>query len=117
VKRTDENKKHGREHPHSQIQGHRNKDNDRDILLRSIGTPASAVNYDRTHRDGATRGEQQDHTRGQPRKQEKRTEGTELEEETTQPRGTFIASRIYSYMRAKPSPGYGGVPVGVHKRN
>jgi hypothetical protein len=32
------------------------------------------------------------------------TEGTELEEETTQPRDTFIASRIY--MRAKPSPGY-----------
>jgi hypothetical protein len=44
---TDEKRRHGREQSHLHIQGHRHKNNDRNILLRSIGTPKSAVNYDR----------------------------------------------------------------------
>jgi hypothetical protein len=52
----------------------------------------------------ATRGEQQDHTRGQTRKNRKRAEERELEEETYTPRDTRLASRIH--MRAKPSPGH-----------
>ena len=56
-------------------------------------------------KETATRGQQQDHTRGrQARKNRRRAEERELEEETPTPRDTRLTSRIH--MRAKPSPGY-----------
>ena len=110
MKRTDENKKHGREQSHAQIQGHRNKDNDRTISLRPIGTPASAVNYDRTHRDG-----RQHHTRGQPRKTgREQKNGTRRIE--TQPRDTFLhACEAQSRLRGEGPPGV--LPINATSQN
>ena len=64
-------------------------------------------------RDTATRGEQQDHTRGQPRKNRERTRTEDRTElgETTTPRGTFHAPTCVR----SPVPAAGKGPSGGPK--